>query len=89
MSILKFPNDDTIPAEVVCVLCGKCITTDWATFGPINAEGSVTILCAGHLWDGLSFIDKMADYMAQERAWYFRNNGNNAMRFGGGWQDVY
>lgn len=89
MSILKLPSDDTVPAEVICALCDRRITPDCATLGPINAEGNITILCAGHLWDGLNFIDRLADYMAEEREKYFRNNGNNVMRFGGGGQDAW
>lgn len=89
MSILKLASDDTVPAEVICALCERCIPSDCATLGPINAEGGITILCAGHLWDGLKFIDQLADYMAEEREKYFLSNGNKVMRFGGGEQDAW
>lgn len=84
MGILKLSSNSAVPAEVICGLCTRCIPPDCATLGPINAEGSVTILCAGHLWGGLSFIDQLADYAAKERAKFFRNNGDNLRRFGGG-----
>lgn len=88
MSILKHPYKNSDAVEIECALCGRLITSDCATFGPVNAEGIITILCAGHLWDGLKFIDQLADYMAEERKKYFRNNGNDIMRFGGGGQDA-
>lgn len=89
MSILKLPTDSAVPTEVICGLCTRHISPDCATFGPINAEGNITILCAGHLWGGLSFIDQLADYAAKEREKFLRNNGDNMRHFGGGGQDAW
>jgi hypothetical protein len=89
MSILKFPNNTAMPDKTSCALCARRISLEEATIGPISADGGVTLMCSGHLWDGLNFIDRLADYMAEEREKYFRANGNNVMRFGGGGQDAW
>ena len=82
MSILQFPFSADLAAEMSCIICGRALSLDEATLGPKNAEGEVTILCNGHLWDGASFINGLADYAAIERRKYFHTHGNDEMLFG-------
>lgn len=88
MSILQFPQNTARPDTITCVLCGRTIGAEQATVGPVDAGGVATLLCGGHLWDGLSFINRLADYTAAERDRYFRNNIDDIIRFGGGRQDA-
>lgn len=83
MPVIQLADFETLPAQIVCSLCGRQTHLQDATIGPVNAEGCVTLICNGHLWDGRNFINQLADYMAKERAEFLRNNGHNMMRFGG------
>jgi hypothetical protein len=71
-----------MPKEVACVLCKRRIALSEAAIGPMNAEGEVSLLCNGHLWDDLKFIDELADYVADERRKFFNANDHNLMQFG-------
>lgn len=71
-----------MPEEVSCTLCGRKISLLEATLGPISAEGEVSLLCGGHLWDGRNFIDELADYMAGERRKFFQINDHSLTQFG-------
>lgn len=82
MSVANFPYNKPMPKEIDCVLCGRIISPSEATIGPMNAEGEVSLLCNGHLWDDLKFIDELADYVADERRKFFRANDHNLMQFG-------
>lgn len=86
MSIVKFPQNIVCPKEIVCALCGRRVELELVTVGPVNANGAMTLLCSGHLWDGLKFINQLADYTAAERDKYFKNNIGDIVRFGGGQQ---
>jgi hypothetical protein len=77
MSIIKFPSNIKFSAAITCVMCGRQIRPVDATLGPINAEGSIALLCNGHLWDGGQLINKLADYLAEERKKLRRNSSNN------------
>lgn len=82
MSVIKFPYDMPRPEEISCVLCERRIPLQEATIGPTNAEGEVSLLCGGHIWDGRKFIDELADYMAGERRKFFQTNDHGLMQFG-------
>lgn len=82
MGIVNFPYNKPMPEKVSCALCGRDIPMSDATLGSINADGKVSLFCNGHLWDGLKFIDELADYMANERRRFFRANNQNLMQFG-------
>jgi hypothetical protein len=82
MGLVDFPYNKPIPEEIICVLCGRKILSADATIGPLNAEGEVSLLCNGHLWDDLKFIDELADYMAEERRKFFYAKDHNLMQFG-------
>jgi hypothetical protein len=83
MSIIHFPYNQPLPKEVPCVFCKRIISMSELTIGPLNAQGKVSLLCNGHLWDGLKFIDELADYVADERRKLLYANGDNLMQFGG------
>lgn len=89
MSILKLPPNIEIPEKAQCVLCGRQLLLADATLGPVNAEGKPSLLCSGHLWDGLRFIDALADYLAAERRKYFKIHGNDLFRFSGVASDAW
>ena len=82
MSVINFPYNKQMPEQVTCELCTRVIPISEATLGPINAEGEVSLLCGGHLWDGRKFIDELADFMAGERRKFFRVNDHNLIQFG-------
>lgn len=82
MSVTNFPYNKLVPEEITCPLCGRRILPSDATIGPINAEGEPSLLCNGHLWDGLEFIDELADYIADERRKFFHTNDQNLTQFG-------
>lgn len=82
MNVIDFPYNKPRPARVTCVLCGRIIPISNATIGPLNAKGEVSLLCNGHLWDDLKFIDMLADYMAEERRKFFSTHKHNLMQFG-------
>jgi hypothetical protein len=82
MGVIDFPYNKPKPEYVNCVLCERTITMPDATIGPLNAEGEVSLLCNGHLWDDLKFIDEVADYLAEERRKFFYANSHNLMQFG-------
>ena len=82
MNVIDFPYNRPKPAHVTCVLCGRNIPISSATIGPLNAKGEVSLLCNGHLWDDLKFIDMLADYMAEERRKFFFAHKHNLMQFG-------
>lgn len=82
MSVIKFPYNKPMPEKVSCMLCRRKISLFEVTIGPINAEGEVSMLCNGHLWDGRKFIDELADYMAGERRRFFQVNDHNLIQFG-------
>jgi len=82
MNVIDFPYNKPTPARIACVLCGRNIPISNATIGPLNAKGEVSLLCNGHLWDELKFIDMLADYMAEERRKFFVTNKHNLMQFG-------
>ncbi len=82
MGLVDFPYNKPIPEEITCVLCERRILPSNATIGPLNAEGEVSLLCNGHLWDDLKFIDELADYLAGERHKFFHANSHNLMQFG-------
>lgn len=84
MSILQFPQN--VVYSKVCPLCGRKIEPEFATVGPVSADGVVVLLCGGHFWDGLNFINRLADYTAAERDKYFRDNLDDIVRFSGGRQ---
>lgn len=88
MSILKAPSNIIFPENALCVLCERSLSLADATLGPINAEGRASLLCGGHLWDGLRFIDMLADYMAVERQKYLNGQGS-VVRFGGVASDAW
>lgn len=87
MGIIKFPPGVNKVNKLTCAICGRKISPAEATIGPANSEGNPTLLCNGHLWGGLSFIDQMADYMAKERSRYL--GGNDVMDFSGDGQDAW
>lgn len=82
MGVTNFPYKKPLPKEITCAMCKRKIPPSQATIGPINAEGRVSLLCNGHLWDDLNFIDEFADYMANERRRFFYANGHNLTQFG-------
>ncbi len=82
MGVIDFPYNKPKPKYVKCVLCERTIPTSDATIGPLNAAGEVSLLCNGHLWDDLKFIDEVADYLAEERRKFFYTNHHNLMQFG-------
>ncbi len=82
MGVIDFPYNKPMPEEITCVLCKRVIRPADATIGPLNAQGEVSLLCNGHLWDGLRFIDELADYIAGERRKFFYANDHNLMQLG-------
>jgi len=82
MGIIKFPQSEPLPEEVTCVLCSRTIAPSHATLGPINANGEPGLLCNGHLWDDLKFIDMLADYLAEERRKFTDANYHVLKQFG-------
>ena len=72
-----------MPERVSCILCERSIELSDATLGPVNAEGEISLLCNGHLWDDLKFINGLADYIADERRKFLQLNGHTLMQFGG------
>ena len=82
MSIIKLPNNESLPAEIMCVLCSRRISPADATIGPTDASGEPSMICNGHLWDDLKFIDMLADYLAGERNKFVRINNHASKRFG-------
>lgn len=82
MSIVNFPYNKPAPEEITCVICRRRILPSDATIGPTNAKGEASLLCNGHLWDGLEFINELADYVADERRKFFKANDHNLMQFG-------
>ncbi len=82
MSVIKFPYNKPKPERIICALCGRPITLADATIGPLNAKGEVTLLCNGHLWDGLKLINDLADYLAEERLKFFSTNNYSLRQFG-------
>lgn len=82
MGIIKFPQNEALPAEITCVLCSRKILPSDATIGPIDANGEPSMLCNGHLWDDLRFIDMLADYLAGERHKFTHANSYVLKQFG-------
>lgn len=82
MNVIDFPYNKPKPAHVMCVLCGRNIPISSVTIGPLDAKGEVSLLCNGHFWDDLKFIDMLADYMAEERRKFFFTHKHNLMQFG-------
>jgi hypothetical protein len=81
MSIVSFPYDEPLPVKIVCALCRREIRIEYATIGPINARGVVSLLCNGHLWEDRKFVDELADYTASERQKLSDLNGHNLTRY--------
>lgn len=82
MGIIKFPQNESLPEEITCVLCGRRISPTDATLGPIGADGKPSMLCNGHLWDDLKLIDALADYLAGERHKFTHANSHVLRQFG-------
>lgn len=82
MGVVDFPYNKPLPEEITCALCKRMILPADATIGPLNSEGEVSLLCNGHLWDDLKFIDELADYLADERRKFFYANHQNLIQFG-------
>lgn len=82
MGVINFPYNKPVPKDTACVLCKRRITLSEATIGPTNAKGEPSLLCNGHLWDDLKFIDELADYVAHQRREFLHTNGHNLMQFG-------
>lgn len=82
MGVIDFPYNKPIPKQIECVLCGRCVSLADATIGPLNAAGEISLLCNGHLWDDLKFIDELADYLAEQRRKFFYANAHNLVQFG-------
>ena len=82
MGVLSFPYNKPISKEISCALCERRILLADATIGPLNAEGGVSLLCNGHLWDDFKLIDELADYIAEQRQTFFKANHHNLMQFG-------
>ncbi len=79
MSIISFPYNTPLPEKITCVICKRDIFIEDATVGPVNALGTASLLCDGHLWDDLKFVDELADYTASERQKFFDSNEYNLM----------
>ena len=80
MSITQFPQIEP-PETGGCVICLRTVSSEDATFGPVDANGKVAVLCSGHLWDGRHLINMLADYAVEERR-KFLNNGRDSLRYG-------
>jgi hypothetical protein len=82
MGIIKFPQNEPLSEEITCVLCERKISPLDATLGPLGADGKPSMLCNGHLWDDLKFIDMLADYLAEERRKFTHANSYVLKQFG-------
>lgn len=80
MSIVSFPYNKLLPEKIACAMCRRSIYTADATIGPVNARGTISLLCNGHLWEDRKFIDELADYNARERQKFLDANGHNLMQ---------
>lgn len=73
MAIIRLLNDEPLPRQLPCAICGKQIAPDEAIAGLLDADSQQRFACNGHFWNPHQFIAGWADFMATERARRTRN----------------
>ena len=81
MAIIQLLNDEPMPQQLPCALCGRKITPDGAVAGLLNIENQQQYACNGHFWNPHQFIAGWADFTAKERA--KRTRSQFALEYGG------
>jgi len=67
MAITQFFNDEPLPNDMPCVICGRHIPSAEATAGLLDVDNQQQFACNGHFWNPHQFIAGWADFMAAER----------------------
>lgn len=73
MAIIQLLNDEPMPQQLPCAICGKQVAPDGAVAGLLDADNKQQFACNGHFWNPHQFIAGWADFMARERAKRTRN----------------
>ena len=80
MAITQLFNDEPLPQQLSCVICGKQIEPDSAVAGLLDADNQQQFACNGHFWNPHQFIAGWADFMTAERA--KRSHSQFALEYG-------
>lgn len=81
MAITKFKEDQKLPEEITCTICGKIVPPNEAVAGLLDADMQQQFACNGHFWSPHQFITGWADFLALERT--KRTHNQFTLEYGG------
>lgn len=87
MSILQFPSELQF-VDLTCALCRVKLSLARATCGLLDAHNQQTFICISHLFEVEKLIMGWADFIAQERTKYLRQEQDISLLYREGAQDA-